>query len=126
MWKNINTNIKYDEAGVRAQYPNNSLLSFTEPYLETLGYVWEPDPPTVPDSVPMAEARKIMRKAGVLEPVRALVAAAGPDAADDFEYQPRIRRKHPLVLGAIARGIMTAQQADELFIQAAKLAGQTL
>lgn len=45
MWKNIETNIKYDEAGVRAQYPNQSLLSFTEPYLLALGYVWEPEPP---------------------------------------------------------------------------------
>ena len=45
MWKNIETGIKYDEAGVRAQYPNQSLLSFTEPYLLSLGYVWEPEPP---------------------------------------------------------------------------------
>lgn len=82
--------------------------------------------PAVPDSVPMAEARKVMRKAGVLEPIRSLVRAAGADAEDDFEYQPRIRRQHPLVLAAIARGILTAEKADELFIDAAKLAGQAL
>ena len=80
----------------------------------------------VPDSVPMAEARKVMRKAGVLEPIRSLVRAAGADAEDDFEYQPRIRRQHQLVLAAIARGILTAEKADELFIEAAKLAGQAL
>ena len=83
-------------------------------------------PPTIPDSVPMAEARKVMRKAGVLEQIRSLVQAAGPDAEDDFEYQTRIRRHHPLVLAAISHGILTAEKTDELFIEAAKLADQSL
>ena len=82
--------------------------------------------PQVPDSVPMAEARKVLRAAGLLDAIRALVKAAGPDAEDDFEYQPRIRRNHPLVLAAIARGIMTAERADELFIEAEKKARQAL
>lgn len=125
MWKNIESGIKYDDAGVRAQYPNQSLLSFTESYLLTLGYVWEPEPPIVPAAITMRQARLVLLGTGLLASVdTAINSLPEPQksaAKITWEYSTEVQRQNGLVSQLGPALGLTESQIDAMFIQGAAL-----
>ncbi len=89
----------------------------------------QPTPPVVPDTAPMAAARKALRAAGIKDAQvkgiingSAMTAEQKEDALIDWEYQPVIRRHSPLVAAFGPALGLTEAQIDILFITAAAIA----
>jgi len=77
----------------------------------------------IPQSVTPLQARKILRAYGLYDTVSAWIASeACTDAQrDEWEYAIEIRRDNEtLALAAVSLGL-TAEQLDQMFIDAAKL-----
>lgn len=76
----------------------------------------------VPHSLTPLQARRVLRTVpGLKETVDAYVASLPEDDREAWEYALSIERDHPVILAAIAGGIVTEQQADQLFILGATL-----
>lgn len=81
--------------------------------------------PPIPQSVPMAAARKVLRAQGIKDAdVRAAIAnstmtdAKKEDALIDWEFEPNVHRASPLVAALGPALGLTADQMDALFIAA--------
>lgn len=83
-----------------------------------------PAAPTVPDVVPMLDARLALIAAGKMAAVQAYLDAIpgieGEQAREYFVSALTMRRHHPLVVG-IPASVMTEAEKDALFIQAGAL-----
>ena len=87
----------------------------------------------VPQSVPMAEARRALLRSGMLgataeavdlavrERIAALSEPARSEALIDWEFQPTVRRQSPLVLTLAQALGLTEAQVDALFVAAKAL-----
>ncbi len=75
----------------------------------------------VPESVPMAEFRKALRAASIDPNVISQSLSGNPTAQDDWEYQPHVRRNHPLVLAMSQQLGKTNADVDAIFIYAESL-----
>lgn len=79
---------------------------------------------SVPDSVPMLDARLTLIASGKMAAVRAhlnaLTGVEGEQAREYFEFALTMKRHHPLVVG-IPASVMTEAEKDALFIQAGAL-----
>jgi hypothetical protein len=81
-----------------------------------------PIPPVqIPQAVSPLQARKTLRIAGIKEQVEAFIATLSDADREEWEYCIEVRRDNPTIaLAATALGL-TAEQVDQLFIQAAQL-----
>lgn len=79
---------------------------------------------SVPDSVPMLDARLTLIASGKMAAVRAhlnaMTGVEGEQAREYFEFALTMKRHHPLVVG-IPASVMTEAEKDALFIQAGAL-----
>jgi hypothetical protein len=83
----------------------------------------EPDPlpdPAIPVVTPW-RARLALNAAGQRAAIEAWIATQPQDVKDGWEYATEVRRDHPMIAAAIAAGVMTETQVDELFALAATL-----
>ena len=86
----------------------------------------EPLPPAVPQQVTMRQARLALLGAGLLDDVDAAIAAI-PDpvqrkaAQIEWEYASTVERQSPFVQQLAAGLGLSAEQMDDLFVQAAAL-----
>jgi len=81
----------------------------------------EPEPAPVPQSVSPLQARRALRAAGLMSAVEAVLAGAGDDARDAWEYAVEIRRDDATLAVLAAELGMTDAQLDDLFRDAASL-----
>ena len=81
--------------------------------------------PQVPQSVPMAQARKALSNAGLYASTNALLASLpgpqGENARIDWEFQLEVRRDSPLLLALASQLGLADSALDELFIAASKI-----
>lgn len=77
-------------------------------------------PPSEP-VVTMAQARRALRRAGLLEKVQRAVETLGGEVLDAWEYENRVRRSSPLLAVLIADVGLTDSDVDELFALAASI-----
>lgn len=77
----------------------------------------------VPPSVTPLQMRKALRQLGMIEAVRAMVAAADEATQDEWEYAVQYDRAHPSweAMGAMMDPPKTAADIDDLFRLAATL-----
>jgi len=84
-----------------------------------------PEPPTVPQSVTMRQARLALLGAGMLATVNAAIAAMtgtqGDAARIEWEFSSEVKRNQPLVMALGPTLGLSSAQLDALFITAAGL-----
>jgi hypothetical protein len=66
-------------------------------------------------------ARLALNASGQRAAIEAWIATQSQDVRDGWEYATEIRRDHPMIAAAVAAGVMTETQVDELFALAATL-----
>ena len=85
----------------------------------------EPEPPYVPQSVTMRQARLALLGAGLLDDVEAAIAALPSPQKEaakiEWEYSQEVQRHNGFVSVLAPMLGMTAEQTDALFIGAAQL-----
>jgi hypothetical protein len=77
----------------------------------------------VPPAVSPLQARRALRREGLLDAVLALVAASEPDARDAWEYAVEFRRDDPLLRALAGQLGLTEADIDNLFRTAAAIQG---
>ena len=80
-----------------------------------------PPPPVVPQSVTPLQARRALLAAGLLDDVEAYVALQDQAVRLAWDYALEVRRDNAIIVAAAAALGWSAQQLDQLFIQAATL-----
>src|SRR5574344_963967 len=75
----------------------------------------------VPQQVTMRQARLALLKAGLLDDVEVVIAAAGREAQLEWEYAAVVDRSNPAVAAVQQQEALTDAQIDDLFREAAKL-----
>ncbi|MFZ7310312.1 hypothetical protein [Comamonas jiangduensis] len=75
----------------------------------------------VPQQVTMRQARLALLKAGLLDDVEAVIAAAGREAQLEWEYAAVVDRSSPAVAAMQQQKELTDVQVDDLFRDAEKL-----
>lgn len=80
-----------------------------------------PQPPTIPNSVSMRQARLALLGSGLLDAVELAIQSAGPAAKIEWEYAQEVQRSAGLVPAMAAALGMTDAQIDALFLQASAL-----
>jgi hypothetical protein len=79
--------------------------------------IWAP----VPAEVSPVQARKALRRAGLIDAVNTHIATLGGDDQDTWEYADSIHRDNP-ILAAVASSLSLSEtQLDDLFRLAATL-----
>lgn len=78
-------------------------------------------PQACPPEATPGRFRRALTQLGHREAVEAVIAQAGQTAQDMWEYEPTIRRAHPLVAQLGAAAGMTPEQIDAVFSLAATL-----
>jgi hypothetical protein len=78
-------------------------------------------PLPVPPFVTQVQARKALRARGLIEEVKAAVAAASPDVQDTWEYALQINRGDALLKSIAAQIGLADAEVDDLFRFAATL-----
>lgn len=75
----------------------------------------------VPQQVTMRQARLALLNAGLLDDVELVIAAAGREAQQEWEYAAVVDRSNPAVAAVQQQKALTDAQIDDLFREAAKL-----
>ena len=81
--------------------------------------MWARNP--VPQQVTIRQARLALLKAGLLDDVEVVIAAAGREAQLEWEYTSVVERSNPVIAIVQQQQGMTDEQIDDLFREAAKL-----
>ncbi|MGO7380746.1 hypothetical protein ELI44_04785 [Rhizobium ruizarguesonis] len=72
-------------------------------------------------SVSARQFRLMLRRAGLIDPVKAWVAQQDDETQDAFEYSGDFVKDSPMMLAGFAAMGFTSQQVDEFFTAASKL-----
>jgi hypothetical protein len=78
-----------------------------------------PSPPPVPESVTPLQARKALRKAGLLSTVNTFIATQSDEVQEAWEYCIAVYRNDPLIKSLQTELNLTDEQLDDLFRSAA-------
>jgi hypothetical protein len=78
-------------------------------------------PPVVPSAVTPVQGRIALRRAGLIDAVKAAVAASSGEAQDWFEYATIWERDNPMLDALGTQLGLKSEQIDGLFIQAAAI-----
>lgn len=78
-------------------------------------------PARVPAAVTPLQARKALRRAGLLVTVTSAVQAAGEEAQEEWDYAVEVRRDNARLVAIAAAAGMTEADIDDLFRLAATL-----
>jgi hypothetical protein len=78
-----------------------------------------PGPPPVPESVTPLQARKALRKAGLLSTVNTFIATQSDEVQETWEYCIAVYRNDPLIKSLQTELNLTDEQLDDLFRSAA-------
>jgi hypothetical protein len=80
-----------------------------------------PAPPPVPESVTPLQARRALRKAGLLNTVNDFIATQSDEVQEAWEYCISVYRNDPLIVALQAELGLTDEQLDDLFRSAAEI-----
>jgi len=80
-----------------------------------------PLPPPVPESITPLQARKTLRKAGLLTTVNAFIATQSDEVQEAWEYAIGIYRNDPLITSLQVELNLTNEQLDDLFRSAVEI-----
>jgi hypothetical protein len=80
-----------------------------------------PPPPSVPESVTPLQARKALRKAGLLNTVNDFIATQSDEVQEAWEYCISVYRNDPLITSLQVELNLTNEQLDDLFRSAAEI-----
>jgi hypothetical protein len=80
-----------------------------------------PAPPLVPESVTPLQARRALRKAGLLSTVNDFIATQPDEVQEAWEYCISVYRNDPLITSLQAELNLTDEQLDDLFRSAAEI-----
>ena len=80
---------------------------------------FDPDAPTVPQSVTPYQARRALNAVGLREAAEAAIAGANQDVRDAWDYALVIERNSPFIAAVGGSLGLTEHAVDQLFISAA-------
>jgi hypothetical protein len=80
-----------------------------------------PAPPPVPESVTPLQARKALRKAGLLNTVNDFISTQSDEVQEAWEYCISVYRNDPLITSLQVELNLTNEQLDDLFRSAAEI-----
>lgn len=105
-------------------YINGMFVSETQAM--DMGLIPDTRSVAVPQSITMGQFRAMLIITGMDTEVQSVIDSIPDDlqrklAQSDFEYRGSVERHHPLVEQFIASGRMTEDEADQFFIEGAKL-----
>lgn len=75
----------------------------------------------IPASISLLQARRALRAAGLLDAVKAKVAASSDDIKDAWEYASSYERADPIIALLASELGMSDVQIDQLFLAASQL-----
>lgn len=81
---------------------------------------FDPEVAPVPAVVTPLQLRRALRAAGLKAAVEALIAGAGEEVQEAWNFAREIPRNDPLILAAAEQLKMTSEQVDDLFRAAAQ------
>ena len=80
-----------------------------------------PAPPPVPESVTPLQARKALRKAGLLNTVNDFIVTQSDEVQETWEYCIAVYRNDPLIKALQTELNLTDEQLDDLFRSGAEI-----
>ena len=80
-----------------------------------------PAPPSVPESVTPLQARRALRKAGLLTSINTFIATQSDEVQEAWEYCVSVHRNDPLIKSLQTELNLTDEQLDDLFRSAADM-----